>query len=119
MRNRKLFIFAMVITIIIMAFLTGGCGGGGGEDSSSRITWVWPDTGDAGMEFKVTGQGFGDSQGHNYLDIGGEKAAIVEWSDTEITAEVPNGLEVGPVDVVVYLGGNPSNEFEFYVVKTK
>ena len=76
---------------------------------------MWPDTGPVGTEFKITGEGFGVSQEKSFVDIGGEKAVIVEWSDTEITAEIPKGVETGAEDILVNVDGTYSNEFEFEV----
>ncbi|HLG22954.1 MAG TPA: IPT/TIG domain-containing protein [Candidatus Manganitrophaceae bacterium] len=63
---------------------------------------------------KVTGSGFGATQGTSAVTIGGvDSKPILRWNDTEIAAIIPSGVTVSNTgtsnSVVVTVGGQPSN----------
>ena len=115
---------------ISLIFLTS-CGGTdtgnpNAQTSSSQplaIINVTPAEVKAGAVITITGTGFGDSQGASVLTIGGSTAnTITSWSDSAITAVVPQDAMTGTVRttipgkgseetrlVVLWDNGNPQN----------
>lgn len=74
-----------------------------------RITAVTPLEVKAGATITVSGSGFGDGAGDSALTVGGAAAtSIVSWSDTEITAVVPDAALTGAVEARV--GGTASGK---------
>jgi len=67
-----------------------------------------------GTSVRITGVKFGAVQGASTVTFGGIVATTVtNWSDTGITAIVPAGATSG--SVVVTVGGNASNAFNFTI----
>jgi hypothetical protein len=58
---------------------------------------------------RITGTGFGATQGSSTFRIGGVLALITTWSDTLVTAYVPEFSPTGPVNVQLTAGGLTSN----------
>ncbi len=72
------------------------------------ITSVNPAEVKAGDQIRITGAGFGSSQGSSSVSINSAPTAtIVSWSDTAITAIVPAGATTGSV-IVTEAGVNSS-----------
>ncbi len=69
------------------------------------VSAISPLIGPTGTLVTITGMGFGSAQGTNSVTIGGISAVATQWSDTQIQAQVPNGLGIGPQSVVVTVGG--------------
>ena len=59
---------------------------------------------------KVYGSDFGSTQGSSVVSIGGIVAPVTRWSNTRITAYVPESSSLGVVDVQVMTGAGMSNE---------
>ena len=71
-----------------------------------------------GDDIHITGVGFGETQGSSTLNIGGTPASeITIWSDTEITAIVPDGAITG--SVTVNTDGTESNEILIAILWSK
>ncbi|MFC5467297.1 discoidin domain-containing protein [Cohnella suwonensis] len=89
------------------------------KDSSGLPTPVFssltPNEGLAGSMVTINGSNFGSIQGFGTVNFGSIPAIIGSWSDSSITAYVPNGLPSGPVAVSVngssgeYAGGSSFN----------
>jgi len=75
-----------------------------------------PIRGIPGSKFKITGSQFGETQGLGTVYFGSVHAKIESWSDTSISAYVPNGLASGTYDVsVIGAGGEPAGGSPFTV----
>lgn len=64
--------------------------------------------GESGDQVVFYGSGFGRRQGSGYVVFGDLTATVVSWSDTEIVAVVPDGVQTGYAGVVqndVYSNG--------------
>jgi len=82
------------------------------------ITSISPSEAKIGEQIQLTGTGFGSTQGPSSVSIGGVPASsIAAWSDTVITATVPEGATTG--SVVVTEGGVASNAVSLVVLWTK
>ena len=72
------------------------------------ITSVNPTEVKEGDQIRITGAGFGDSQGTSSISIGNAPASsILSWSDTVIAATVPVGAGTGSV-IITEAGVNSS-----------
>ena len=69
---------------------------------------VDPLTGSFGDLITVTGSGFGDTQVGSTITVNGKKMDVVFWSDTSISARVPDGATSGNIRVTV---GGEFDEF--------
>lgn len=58
---------------------------------------------------ELTGEGFGFNQESSLVRIGGEEALITHWSDTTITAYVPESAPLGFEEITVITAGGESN----------
>ena len=75
-----------------------------------------PAQGIPGYEFTITGSHFGATQGLGTVYFGSTQAKIGSWSDTSISAYVPNGLPSGTYPVSVNgAGGQPAGGSTFTV----
>ena len=75
-----------------------------------------PTRGIPGYKFKITGSHFGDTQGLGTVYFGSVHAKIDSWSDTTISAYVPDGLASGTYDVsVIGAGSEPAGGAPFTV----
>ena len=80
------------------------------------ITDISPDWAVPGDTVTVTGTGFEDSQGSNYVKIGDVTVTITTWSDNVIQFEVPEVSSSG--NVTVSMDGMMSNAVELTVGST-
>jgi endoglucanase len=78
------------------------------------ITTLSPTSGAAGSVVTITGSNFGGFQGSSTVRFGATNATIVSFSNTQITATVPN-IPAGLVQVNVIVNGNISNSVNFTV----
>ena len=79
------------------------------------ITSLNPTSGAVGASVVITGTSFGATQGGSSVTFNGiPVTSVSNWSDTSITAVVPASATSG--NVVVTVGGNPSNGSNFTVV---
>ncbi len=65
------------------------------------ITGLSPASGSAGAQVQINGSGFGATQGSSTVAFQGASAAIVNWSNTQITVTVPAAATNGVVQVNV------------------
>ena len=88
--------------------------GGDGTSAASTSTTVpletagieaSPVSGPVGSVFTILGSGFGSAQETSSITVGGLSAVPTAWSDTQLKAQVPNGLGIGPQSVVVTVAG--------------
>ncbi len=77
------------------------------------ISSLTPNTGNGGDEVTVTGTSFGNSQGTSGITFSGVPANIINWSNSAIRAQVPNGISSG--NVVVTIAGIISNGVAFTI----
>lgn len=79
------------------------------------ITSVTPTLAPSGDIIQIYGSNFGNSSGANaFVMFGAVKAATSNWSDTWITATVPE-MASGATKITVTVDGNKSNESNFTV----
>lgn len=64
---------------------------------------------------KITGSGFGEEQGSSTVQIGGVTAPVSNWSDSSITAYVPDAAAIGLDNVQVVTSGGTSNALSLQV----
>ena len=67
----------------------------------------------AGETVIIKGTSFGNSQGSSLVTFNGVTAAVTSWSNTQISALVPNAAFTG--DVVVRVNGVNSNGIRFTI----
>ncbi len=82
---------------------------------SPSISNLSPSAGLVGTSVIITGTNFGATQGASTVAFNGTAATPTSWSDTSIVAPVPTGATTG--NVVVTVGGLPSNGFNFTVAQ--
>jgi Cellulose binding domain/Glycosyl hydrolase family 12/IPT/TIG domain len=92
----------------------GSGGGGGGGSTTPSIASISPASGTAGSSVTLTGTNFGSTQGSSTVNFGVTPATVTSWSNTSITATVPN-LTAGAVSVSVTVGGTTSNSVSYTV----
>ncbi|MDR6688259.1 O-glycosyl hydrolase [Arthrobacter sp. 1088] len=86
------------------------------KDPAPALDGVAPAQGIPGYKFKITGSHFGATQGLGTVYFGGTNAKIESWSDTTISAYVPNDLPSGAYTVSVNgAWGQPAGESTFTV----
>lgn len=68
------------------------------------ITRFSPQTGPAGSQVVIEGQGFGALPGHNRVTIGGQLAPVIEASPHRLRVRVPKGPS-GPIEIRVQSSG--------------
>ena len=78
-----------------------------------EISGLNPASGAVGTSVEITGTNFGGSEGTSTVEFAGTEAEPSSWSETRITARVPEGARTGAV--VVTVGGVASNGVGFTV----
>jgi hypothetical protein len=78
-----------------------------------HIASLSPTAGGVGTAVTISGTNFGSTQGGSTVSFNGTAAIPLSWSGTSILAPVPAGATTG--NVVVTVGGNPSNGVSFTV----
>ncbi len=83
-----------------------------------EATSLSPARGPSGTEVIIEGTNFGPSAeaAGGSIDFGEEPAAVLQWTDSSITAVVPAGLPAGAVDVVVHTDAGPTMPLGFTFV---
>ena len=76
-----------------------------------RISSVTPTSGSSDTLVTVNGRNFGSTQGSSSFTINGVDVTPLSWSTTQIAAEVPDGVNHGPIRVTV--NGLTSNAWMF------
>jgi hypothetical protein len=80
------------------------------------ISSLAPNSGAIDRPMIILGSDFGSTQGTSTVTIGGESAAPLNWSSTQILTRVPSGLSAGNANVIVTVHGFTSNAATFTVV---
>jgi YD repeat-containing protein len=80
------------------------------------ISSISPTSGVSGASITIAGTGFGVARGGSVVQFNGSVAAISNWSDTSISAVVPNPVTSGPV--IVTVNGENSNGESFTALTT-
>lgn len=80
------------------------------------ISSLSPTTGPVGTSVTINGTGFGASQGTSTVTFNGAAATPTSWSNTQIVVPLPSAATTG--NVVVTVGGNPSNGVPFTLIPT-
>jgi RHS repeat-associated protein len=79
------------------------------------ITGITPSSGPVTTQVQINGSGFGATQGSSSIKINNTVALnVVTWSDSQITAIIPNTATTGPVQVTV--NGIRSNTNIYFTV---
>jgi IPT/TIG domain len=78
------------------------------------ITSVTPSSGAEGSQIQVNGTGFGATQGSSTITLAGYNAPVINWSDTQITANVPLPAGSGVIRITV-LGITSQSNVNFSV----
>ena len=96
----------MVLLVATLSFVSLGC--------QPQIRDIDPSVAREGMPVNILGANFGDVQGGSTITFNGVDAGAAGlWSGSQIEVNVPGGATSG--NVVVSVGGKPSNGYPFYV----
>ena len=99
--------FAVIIIFLLRGILLFG--------ATPQVVSTSPVSGSTGSQVQINGSGFGATQGSSTVKFNGSyAAAIVNWSDTMITANVPVQAFTGVI--VVTVGGVDSNSTVYFNV---
>jgi IPT/TIG domain/Bacterial Ig domain len=79
-----------------------------------RLSSIAPTSGAPGTSVTLSGKNFEDSQGTSTVTFNGTPGTPSSWSATSIVVPVPKNATTG--DVVVTVGGAPSNALSFSVL---
>jgi len=92
----------------------------GGNDSNTETFTVdptilppTPNSGHVGGSITITGASFGATQGASTITLNGVTMTVTAWSDTSITATVPN---TNSGNIIITVGGTATNSWAFAVV---
>lgn len=88
------------------------------KEPAPRLNTVAPSAGLPGMQVQLNGTHFGASQLASTVKFGETIAPISTWSDTAITAVVPDGATPGQTNITVLVNGRTSNTRPFTVQTT-
>ena len=83
------------------------------QQQPPAISALNPTSGPVGASVTITGSNFGASQGTSTVRFGTTSATVTAWSNTQVTATVPNVS--GTVAVTLLVGGVASNASSFTV----
>jgi endoglucanase len=86
------------------------------QQQPPAITSLNPTSGPAGSSVTITGSNFGSTQGASTVRFGSTNATVTAWSNTQVTATVPNVS--GTVAVTLLVAGMASNSSSFTVSTT-
>jgi hypothetical protein len=80
---------------------------------SPHIASISPNSGAAGTQVTINGNGFGAAQGNSVVRIGSTAGVVVSWSDTQVVASVSSSASSGVVKI--QQNGSWSNALTFTV----
>ncbi len=80
---------------------------------TTQIDTIDPVDGPVGTLITITGDGFGFTQGSSTITIGGLALDVIEWTNTQILAQLPTGANSGAVRLMI--GGTPYDSQPFTV----
>jgi len=101
------------IGILVLLLLVGCTNAPVPSPIPLTITEVNPVCGVPGETIIITGTSFGDTQGSSVVTFNGVPATVTSWSNTQISALVPQAAITG--DVVVRVNGINSNGIRFTI----
>ena len=81
------------------------------------VTSLNPPSGSSGLAARISGSGFGATEGQSTVTFNGAPAVVVNWNNSSITAFVPGNATTGPV-VVKLANGQTSNNNVIFTVNT-
>lgn len=87
---------ARILAISIVSFCATGC---------PNVSGLSPERSAPGEQIVVTGENFGAAQGKSKLLYDGTPMQIVDWSDSSITATLPDPKPAGVYTVALLSGG--------------
>ena len=93
------------LVILIVAFILCGTS----TLTAQTITSLSANSLAQAGRLQITGNGFGFAQGQSTVAIGGASAPVSTWSDTSITAYVPDAAPLGKDNVQVITNSGSSN----------
>ncbi len=86
-------------------------------NSTPSIASISPSTGGIGATVVLVGSYFGSTQNGSNVTFNGIAARVTNWSDANITASVPGGLNPGVATINVAVNQLTSNGVQFTVTK--
>jgi len=86
-------------------------------NSTPSIVSISPSTGGIGATVTLVGSYFGSTQNGSTVAFNGIAARVTNWSDGNLTARVPSGLNPGAATVNVSVNQLASNGVQFTVTK--
>ena len=113
MGKKSLILVAVIsaLAVILGTVFLVGCG----EKPEPKVDSISPVSGETGTRVEISGSDFGETMGS--VSFGEEAAGILSWSDSSITANVPQDLEAGVYDVSVKTEGGTSTQIQFKVTE--
>jgi len=84
--------------------------GGGGGPTIDDITGISGSAAYPGQTIIISGSDFGADIGSSTVTVGGITAQLTAWSDTQITASIPDGVTAGSANVVVTTTGGSNSD---------
>jgi len=80
------------------------------------ITGISPTQGASGTNIILTGVNFGNPDSNSQVLFGTAPGTVVNWTNTQITATVPNNLPFTPLQVAVNTDCGESSSIQFIVI---
>jgi hypothetical protein len=115
MRGKILLISTVVAIFVLSVSLAGGCGSKNKPSAKPELSTLDPVSGPSGTKVMIIGANLGTTQGDSVVHFGDKVAEASAWSDTEITAKVPDGLSKDVQGLTVLTPAGESNEIDFSV----
>ena len=114
MKGKAWLVSTVVVILVLSVSLAGGCGGKKPSEKPELST-LNPASGPSGTKVTIIGANLGTTQGDSVVHFGGKVVAAQDWSDTEISLKVPDGLSQDIQGVTVLTPAGESNEIDFAV----
>jgi len=91
--------------------------GASGQTNPPTISGISPNQGGIDSVVTLAGSAFGAAQGSSIVMFNGIAAQVLSWSNSNIIASVPLGLNPGVVTVSIGVNGSASNAVQFTVTQ--
>ncbi|HEV2315551.1 MAG TPA: SBBP repeat-containing protein [Candidatus Acidoferrales bacterium] len=91
--------------------------GASGQTNPPTLSGISPNQGGIDSVVTLAGSAFGAAQGSSVVMFNGIAAQVLSWSNSNITATVPPGLNPGVVTVSIGVNGSASNAVQFTVTQ--
>jgi len=115
MRSRAWLVLTVVTVLALSVSLAVGCGDNKTSEEKPELATLSPVSGPAGTKVTIIGANLGTSQGDSVVHFGGKVVKASAWSDTQVTAKVPDGLSQDVQGVTILTPQGESNEISFAV----